>query len=71
MRKRNPQVNAVVSPKIMERILSRAAALNATKSEFTSLVIQHWFAQGCPPVNAADQRLGASPPPGVPNGASP
>jgi hypothetical protein len=49
----------------MERIVIRAAALDATKSEFASLVIQYWFAQGCPPVNAAEQRLLANAPSGA------
>lgn len=57
MRKRNPQVNAVLSPQIMEELVKRAAAMDATKSEYASLIIQHWFAKGCPPVNEVEQRL--------------
>lgn len=57
VRKRNPQVNAVISPMIMDRILSRAAGMGAAKSEYASLVIQYWFAEGCPPVNETERRL--------------
>jgi hypothetical protein len=59
VRKRNPQVNAVISPPIMAQIINRAAAINATKSEYASLVIQFWFAQGCPPVTEAERLLPA------------
>jgi hypothetical protein len=57
VRKRNPQVNAVLSPHIMEELIKRAVSMDATKSEYASLVIQHWFAKGCPPVNEVEQRL--------------
>lgn len=57
MRKRNPQVNAVLSPQIMEELVKRAVAMDATKSEYASLIIQQWFAKGCPPVNEVEQRL--------------
>jgi len=60
VRKRNPQVNAVVTPIVMEQLLRRAAALGATKSEYASLVIRFWVAQGCPPVNEREQLLLAS-----------
>lgn len=41
----------------MEQIVKRAAGLGATKSEYAALIIQLWFAQGCPPVNETEQRL--------------
>jgi hypothetical protein len=66
VRKRNPQVNAVVTPTIMEQLLRRAAGLGATKSEYASLVIRFWVAQGCPPVNEREQLLLASAPSPIP-----
>jgi hypothetical protein len=41
----------------MERIIQRSAALGATKSEYAALVILHWMASGCPPVNDEEMRL--------------
>jgi hypothetical protein len=47
----------VLSPQIMEELVKRAVAMDATKSEYASLIIQQWFAKGCPPVNEVEQRL--------------
>jgi hypothetical protein len=47
----------VVSQQIMDELIKRAAAMDATKSEYASLIIKYWFAKGCPPVNEVEQRL--------------
>lgn len=60
VRKRNPQVNAVVSPAIMEALVLRAQAAGATKSEYAALIIQQWFANGCPPVSESERRGGSA-----------
>lgn len=31
--------------------------MGATKSEYASLIIQLWYAKGCPPVNEVEMRL--------------
>ena len=54
MRKRNPQINATVTPDLEQVISERAAALHLTKSKFVSLLIEKWEADGCPPISPAD-----------------
>lgn len=59
MRKRNPQVNAVLPSFIHEEINKRAIARDVSKSEFASKIIQKWYADGCPPVDDIEKALGA------------
>jgi len=62
MRKRNPQINAVLPSFIHEEISKRAHARDVSRSEFASKIIQKWYAEGCPPVDDIEKALGAGKP---------
>lgn len=57
MRKRNPQVNAALSPEIDLLIAARAKALGITKSKFVALVVEGWRRNGARAVSEADEAL--------------
>lgn len=57
VRKRNPQVNAALSPEIDALIATRAKALGITKSKFVALVVERWRRSGAKAVSEADEAL--------------
>jgi len=57
VRKRNPQVNAALSPEIDELIGVRAKALGITKSKFVALIVERWLRNGARAVSEADEAL--------------
>jgi hypothetical protein len=57
VRKRNPQVNAALSPEIDLLIAARAKALGITKSKFVALVVEAWRRNGARAVSEADEAL--------------
>lgn len=42
---------------IIAEIVARADAIDKTKSNFAALVLEKWFADGCPPVSEADRLM--------------
>ncbi len=56
--KDNVSVSTVVRKGVVAEIDRRRALLNATsRSEYVSLILAHWFAKGCPPVNEPDRMM--------------
>jgi hypothetical protein len=46
-----------VRKEIIEEIVSRSDALDKTKSSYAALILEKWFADGCPPVSESDRLM--------------
>lgn len=56
--KDNVSVSTVVRRVVASEIDRRRALLNNTsRSEFVALILEQWFAKGCPPVNEPDRMM--------------
>lgn len=42
---------------IIAEIVSRGDAIDKTKSNFAALILEKWFADGCPPVSETDRLM--------------
>lgn len=56
--KENVSVSTVVRRVVVDEIDRRRTLLNNTsRSEFVALILEQWFAKGCPAVNEPDRLM--------------
>lgn len=53
----NLQVSAVLPKEAVVVIDTRRAGQSMTRSKCVSLIVARWYADGCPPVNDADNAI--------------
>lgn len=46
-----------VRQEIIDAVIARGDALDKTKSNYAAMILEKWFADGCPPVSEADRLM--------------
>lgn len=46
-----------VRKEIIAEIVARGDALDKTKSNYAAMILEKWFADGCPPVSESDRLM--------------